>query len=390
MNSLTPDPNREPHEPAVGSAAPVYTGMEGRVTRGRKHVSEEPGPFKIIEGRYLQDILEQPDALRNALAGLAESTPRTDVARKLNAGEFQRVVLTGMGTSLHALYPLHLALSRHGLASFWIETAELLLGFEALFRPDTLLVVVSQSGESAEIVNLLSRAAAFGHVLGITNREGSRLGRQAGSTVLLRAGVESSVSCKSYLTTLAVLHWLRALLCQGDLAGALRDLRPAERGVRSYLTHWREHVNELITLTDGIQSIFVTGRGESLATANAAGLILKESTRHPAEGMSCAAFRHGPMEMAGSGVLVLIYAGDKRVSHLNRRLAEDIIRNGGRALRAAQAGVSRGAFKLPKTIPALQPIVEILPVQMLSLALAARDGREAGRFERASKTTTIA
>jgi glucosamine--fructose-6-phosphate aminotransferase (isomerizing) len=56
----------------------------------------------------------------------------------------------------------------------------------------------------------------------------------------------------------------------------------------------------------------------------------------------------------------------------------------------AAEGASAGVFRLPRTSPALQPIVEILPVQMLSLALAARDGREAGRFERASKVTVVA
>lgn len=349
-----------------------------------------PANFPIIEGPYLKDILDQPQALKHALDGLGENASLAEVARHLAAGTLRRVVLTGMGSSLHALYPLHLALSRRGLASFWVETAELLLGFDAFYQPDTLLVAVSQSGESAEIVNLLSRAAEFGHVLGVTNHEGSRLGRQAGTLLLLHAGAESTVSCKSYLTTLAVLHWLGVRLCQGDPSKARHELQAVEQSVRDYLVHWREHVGELIALTDNIQSIFVTGRGESLATTGTAGLILKESTRHHAEGMSCAAFRHGPMEMAGAQVLVLVYAGDERVSHLNRRLVEDVTRGGGRAVLVAAEGASAGVFRLPRTSPALQPIVEILPVQMLSLALAARDGREAGRFERATKVTTVA
>lgn len=349
-----------------------------------------PANFPIIEGPYLKDILDQPQALKQALDGLGENASLAEVARHLAAGTLRRVVLTGMGSSLHALYPLHLALSRRGLASFWVETAELLLGFDALYQPDTLLVAVSQSGESAEIVNLLSRATEFGHVLGVTNHEGSRLGRQAGTLLLLHAGAESTVSCKSYLTTLAVLHWLGVRLCQGDPSKARHELQAVEQSVRDYLVHWREHVGELMALTDNIQSLFVTGRGESLATTGTAGLILKESTRHHAEGMSCAAFRHGPMEMAGAQVLVLVYAGDERVSHLNRRLVEDVTRGGGRAVLVAAEGASAGVFRLPRTSPALQPIVEILPVQMLSLALAARDGREAGRFERATKVTTVA
>jgi glutamine---fructose-6-phosphate transaminase (isomerizing) len=364
---------------ATASSTPAVGNLEAR-----------PEHFPIIEGPYLRDILDQPAALRNAVDGVAESPLLAAVARKLSAGKFRRVLLTGMGTSLHALYPLHLALSRRGVASFWTETAELLLGFEALHRPDTLLITVSQSGESAEIVSLLRRARSFGHVIGVTNHPCSRLGRRADTVLLLHAGAESTVSCKSYLTTLAVLHWLGVRLGQGDVKEALSELRTAEHGVRSYLARWREHVAEWWRLTEDIQGIFVTGRAESLATTGTAGLILKESTRRSAEGSSCAAFRHGPMELAGPRVLVLVYAGDVRVSGVNRRLVRDINRGGGRAVLAAVAGASAGALKLPRTCPAVRPIVEILPVQMLSLALAARDGREAGRFERASKITTVA
>ena len=378
MNTSVREANDDPRDPSATS---------GTLTGG---VTEAPSArFPVIEGPYLRDLLDQPVALQRAVDGLAQNNSITEVARELAAGKFRRVVLTGMGSSLHALYPLHLALSRQGVASFWLETAELLLGFDGLYRPDTLLVAVSQSGESAEIVNLLRRAGEFGHILGVTNNPLSRLGRASGATLLLHAGVESTVSCKSYLTTLAVLHWLRSALLQGDLSAALAELQAVQSGVGAYLAHWRAHVDELLALTEGVQSLFVTGRGESLATTGTAGLILKESTRHHAEGMSCAAFRHGPLEMIGDKVFVLVFAGDERVAGLNRRLVEDMLRSGGRAGLAATKGASARVFDLPVTPSALQPIVEILPVQMLSLALAARAGREAGRFERASKITVI-
>ena len=137
-----------------------------------------------------------------------------------------------------------------------------------------------------------------------------------------------------------------------------------------------------------VRSIFVTGRGSSLATAGTGGLILKESTRQPAEGMSCPAFRHGPIEMIGEHVLVLVLAGEARVASLHRRLAEDIRRGGGKVALIEAGETVPDVFRLPPVPEALLPLVEILPVQMLSLALAARDGREAGRFERATKITT--
>ncbi|MBN2507866.1 MAG: SIS domain-containing protein [Verrucomicrobia bacterium] len=375
-----PDP--DPNTPRPGSAGADRTAATSAATKAAS------APLPVVEGPYLRDILDQPAALHRAARGLRDVPSLAGLKRKLADGALRRVVLTGMGSSLYALYPLHLALSRHGTDSFWVETSELLLGFETLCRPDTLLVAVSQSGESVEIVNLLSRAAAFGHVLGVTNRENSPLGLHAGTRLLLHAGAEATVACKSYVTTLAVLHWLGAGLCGDDPAKALGDLEAATPAVADYLDRWREHVAELIPWTEGIQSVFVTGRGESLATAGTAGLILKESTRRHAEGMSGAAFRHGPLEMAGPRALVLVYAGDERVSRLNRRLAEDVNRHGGRAAVVADDVASGPVFTLPPTAPALRPITEILPAQMLSIALAARDGREAGRFERASKITT--
>ena len=344
----------------------------------------------IIEGPYLADLLAQSAALCAARENLANATLAEGVVAGLHSGQFHRVVLTGMGSSLHALYPLHRALGRHGVASHWIETAELLLGFDALYRQDTLLVAVSQSGESAEIVALMQRAGEFGDVIGVTNNPKSQLGRAAASTVTLQAGVESTVSCKTYLNTLSVLHWIGAQLTGGDMRAALAELESAEHAVRDYLADWREHVAALLPLLDGVESIFVTGRGDSLASAGTGGLILKESTHRHAEGMSCAAFRHGPLEMAGARVLVLILEGDERVAALHRRLAEEIVRGGGQAALVSASDSSAEVFRLPQVAASLRALGEILPVQMLSLALAARDGREAGRFERASKITNIA
>ncbi len=345
----------------------------------------------ILEGPYLADLLDQPAALRAVREELSGARLEATVLDGLRSGRLRRVLLTGMGSSLHALYPLHRRLSASGVDSHWIETAELLLGFALRQGEETLLVAVSQSGESAEMVSLLRNAEKFGGVIGVTNDTASTLGRAAGSTLRLCAGVESTVSCKTYVATLAALHWLGAVLTGGDAALALREIEAAEAAVRGYLVRWREHVAELLPRLAGVTSIFVTGRGDSLATAETGGLILKESTRQPAEGMSAAAFRHGPLEMAGEHVLVLICEGEEAVAAQHRRLVADIAAGGGRAaLLTSGDGATAEVFRLPAVPADVRPIVEILPVQMLSLALAARDGFEAGRFLRASKITQIA
>lgn len=335
---------------------------------------------------YITDILAQPAVLQSVITKL--STSAFDPAIK--ATKYRRIVLTGMGSSLHALYPLHRALSSEDVTSHWIEAAELLLGFDSFFAKDTLLIAVSQSGESAEVAKLMERASEFGHVIGVTNNAASTLGRAAGTVLLMQAGVESTVSCKTYLATLAGLHWLKAQLTVGDARVSLDELAQVQSAVSGYLSKWKEHVAELVPLLNGVTSVFVTGRGDSLATAGTGGLILKESTRQHAEGMSAAAFRHGPLEMAGAKVLVLIFEGDATTAVLHRRLADDIVRGGGRALLIGEQATAVKAFQLLSVPATVRPIVEILPIQMLSLALAERDGFEAGRFERASKITNIA
>jgi glucosamine--fructose-6-phosphate aminotransferase (isomerizing) len=116
-------------------------------------------------------------------------------------------------------------------------------------------------------------------------------------------------------------------------------------------------------------------------------LILKESTRIHAEGMSSAAFRHGPMEMLDRDMATLVFTGEERTRQLNQRLAQELAASGQRCYEIGP-GAALAPFRLLESEPLLQPVLEILPVQMMTLALAGLAGREAGRFERASKVTT--
>ena len=139
---------------------------------------------------------------------------------------------------------------------------------------------------------------------------------------------------------------------------------------------------------DGVRHVFVVGRGRSLAAAGTGGLILKEAAHFPAEGMSSAAFRHGPFELLASHVFVLVFAGNAAASPLNRKLAADIQPAGNRAALVARDVLS-GVFRLPAVPESLQPLMEILSVEMLTLALPALAGTEAGKFRLASKITSI-
>ncbi|MBC8011193.1 MAG: SIS domain-containing protein [Burkholderiales bacterium] len=148
-------------------------------------------------------------------------------------------------------------------------------------------------------------------------------------------------------------------------------------------------MRELAALLAPARSLFLTGRGASLAAVGAGALILKESTRMHAEGMSAPSFRHGPLEMCGPHLAVFAYEGDVATVALNRLLVADVRAAGGVAALVGPSAES-AALRLPVVESPLRPLFEMPPAQMISLALAARQGREPGRFERATKVTIVA
>jgi glucosamine--fructose-6-phosphate aminotransferase (isomerizing) len=343
--------------------------------------------FSRLEGNYLRDLLDEPQVLGRTLAGLQESAALLELARDLERRVFRRVVLTGMGASFHALNPLFLSLNKAGITTLMLETSELVHLMPEMLDATTLVVVVSQSGKSVEVIRLLKMRKPV-RILAVTNHANSELARRADALVLTQAGEEFSVSCKTYVTMLLALQWLRGVLCRGDVARVAGELSGAAPAAERYLTAWRDHVRELWSEMKDVKHLFLAGRGESLAAAGTGGLILKESARFHAEGMSSAAFRHGPFEMVRAGVFVLIFAGASGASALNQRLAEDVRKAGGRAALVGPDAES-SVYRLAGAWSLISPILEILPVQMMSLALAGLVNREPGKFELITKVTTI-
>ena len=290
-----------------------------------------------------------------------------------------------MGSSYHTLHPLNLTLIGAGLSPVMIETSELIHYGLPLCDANTLLVLVSQSGRSAEILRLIE---LNGHssIIGVTNTPGSRLAENSNLTLVTQAGPEASVSCKTYVAGLLALQWLGAVFTGKNERETLERLKPTVRLVSYYLASWQSYVQQLAERLHGIDHLFLTGRGGSLAAVGTGALTTKESAHFHAEGMSSAAFRHGPMEMLKDNMFTVVFEGDPNTRELNHHLVRDL------AARRCRCGwIGEGAdfspFRLPKGDPLLRPILEILPVQMITLALAGLAGREAGHFEHSSKVT---
>jgi len=342
--------------------------------------------LSIVEGPYLRDILDQPRALRETHRRLEVPAGLEAVRRRLAEDGYRRVVLTAMGGSFHGLWPLHLRLLEQGRPSLMVETSELLHYQRGLLGKQTLIVVCSQSGRSVEAVRALDERDGATVVV-VTNTAESPLSRGADATILTHAGEEATVSCKTWVAAQLALHWLGAALGGEDLEATRAALGTAEGAAAAYLEGWRGHVEGFASELAETRCVFVVGRGPSLAAAGTGGLILKESTHRPAEGMSSAAFRHGPIEILGGSVFVLVYAGPARTRSLNERLVADVRAAGARAGLVSPDAEPPGLRLAGLTEPT-RPALELLPVEMMTLALAAQDGREAGRFEVAGKITT--
>jgi glutamine---fructose-6-phosphate transaminase (isomerizing) len=346
-----------------------------------------PVDLSVVEGDYFHDLLSQPDSLRDTIGQLTESKELQILTSRLQRRKFKTVVLTGMGSSFHGLNPLLLQLTNAGHPATLVETSELIYYRRRLLTPDTLLVAVSQSGRSIEMIRLLNENHRRALIIAVTNTAASPLGRRSSAMVLTRAGEECSVSCKTYVCALLALKFLGDQLCEVPMARTRKELNAILRPVAHYLAGWKEHVEFMLPRLNGVHQLFLVGRGPSLAAVGTGALILKESTQFPAEGLSSAAFRHGPFEMVGPETFVLVFAGDSKTKQLNKRLVEDVRANQGCAEMVAQ-NAGECAYCLPTVPTSLLPVMEILPVQMLTLALAAIKGREPGKFRLASKITT--
>src|SRR5262249_46562360 len=153
----------------------------------------------------------QPQALQATLASLAEPGLWAATSRFWAERRWKRVVLTGMGSSYHAFHPFNLTLIDCGLTPVLMETSELVHYGNSLLDHETLVVVAWQSGRSAEVLRLLA-VNKHAPMLGITNTADSPLARACDRTLLLQAGPEATVSCKTYVATILLLQWLAALV----------------------------------------------------------------------------------------------------------------------------------------------------------------------------------
>lgn len=336
------------------------------------------------DSAFAADILAQPDRLRQLNL---QHLPETMASLGGEIGSFRRVVLTGMGASHAALRPLWLTLVSKGQQAWLVESSELLASFLPLVDGSTLVIAASQSGRSAELVALAGEIGARGgRLLAITNNVESPLADAAQAVIDIDAGEENAVSTKTYLNTLAVGLALGRLVDRRPLGDVLQRTADAMAG---YLQQWRSHVEALKAEIGLPERLYFLARGTSMAAAECGALITKEAAKWPVEAQGAAQFRHGPLELADERLNVIILAGaDERMRALNQALERDLVAYGARAFRLDH-GAPSAALDIPETDADARPLLEIVPLQLLSIALAEQAGLTPGVFRHLSKVTTV-
>jgi glucosamine--fructose-6-phosphate aminotransferase (isomerizing) len=330
---------------------------------------------------FEHDIADQADALR---AFAASTTAREPAAPP--APPYERIVLTGMGSSHFAALPTWRRLVEHGLPAWWVDAGQL-LDAPHLVNDKTLLIATSQSGASGEIVALLESGVRPASLTAITNDETSPLAKAAHRVIALHSGSEATVSTKSYINTLAAHDRLAATLLHqpGDeISAAIAALEQFDGAdalapIAAGLLH-----------ADNPRLAYI-GFGDHGATALYAGLITKEGAKIPAEGYVGGQFRHGPFELAGPGLTAVLHgAADPAANRQLARIGADLLAAGSTVVAAAGLDLPGATVHLPPPDAGLtaQLTHGALVAQHLTVAIARARGITPGAFAYGSKITT--
>ena len=343
-------------------------------------------PLGKFPDRFLSEIAGQPDAIRRAAAGLEEQTTALAKAREAG-GRASAVVFTGMGASYNACYVPVTLLTQRGVHAVIVDSAELLHFRLPTLTADTLLVCVSQSGESAEPVALMEALAerrSRPTVVSVTNGLENRIARAADLCLDMCTGEEAGPSTMTFAASLTVLA---ALFSEGEADGAGATAAQLER----LLAQPETDADALVEWLGERPTLALLGRGCARAASETGALVLKEAAHLAAEALEAGQFRHGPIELAGPGLAAIVVATEPATRALDLALAADLVAAGAAVLVAVHDGAAPdGARTLTvgDVPPALAPAVAILPAQLIAWRLARWRGLDPCAFAVGSKVTT--
>ena len=364
----------------------------------------ELGDFKHY---MLKEIHEQSRAIRQTLRGRVDVRSGQVVLGGVNEhardlAKARRIVFVGQGTALHAAMIGEYLMESLAKIPTEVEFASEFRYRNPIVEDGTVVIAISQSGETADTLAALEEARQRGALgLGVVNVVGSTISRETDAGVYLRVGPEIGVaSTKAFVgqvmvtTMLATFIGRRRFLSQDQVNALLAGMD----GIP-------EMIDRVVGLSDQIRTAttrFVErdnwlflGRGVNYPVALEGALKLKEISYIHAEGMPAAEMKHGPIALIDEGMPVVFVATrnsqyEKVVSNI-----EEVRSRGGHVIAVATEGdteikgLCEEVFYVPDVIEPLQPLLTVVPLQLLAYHAAVLRGRDVDKPRNLAKSVTV-
>ena len=381
---------------------------------GQKHVHVEEienGVAASDKGAHphfmLKEIFEQAETIRNAFRGRLDPDEATAKLGGLNLTseqlrDVERIFVLGCGTALHAgMVGKYLI---ETLAKIPVDTqhaSEFRYG-DSPVHEKTLFFAVSQSGETADTLGALREAKRRGfRCLGICNNVSSTIARESDGGVYMHAGPEIGVAATKSFTSQVVIFTLLGLLL-----GRLRSLSAAHgREILEALEKLPEHIQAVLKRSDEIRqvaqkfararSMLFLGRLANFPIALEGALKMKEITYVHAEGYPSAELKHGVIALIDKETPTVLIATHDGVYDKNLGSLQEIKARGGPVLAVAHegdtklGGLADSVFAVPRTHELVQPILNVIPLQLFSYHTAVALGRDVDKPRNLAKSVTV-
>ena len=369
-------------------------------------------PIMAEKGGYrhfmLKEIYEQPRAITDTFRGrIAPETgtivlPDVNLDRSVVRG-IERVLFVACGTAWHAGMLGRSMVERLAGLPAEVDLASEFRYRDALVGPETLVVAVSQSGETADTLGAVKAARVKGcPILAITNVVGSALAREATGTLYMHAGPEIGVASTKAFSTMIVATYLLGLWLGGqretitteDVRKRIRDLVEIPRLVEQTL-ELDGKVAELARHLSGARDFLYLGRGFQYPIALEGALKLKEISYIHAEGHAGGEMKHGPIALITDGLPVVAVAprdgsyermlGNVEEVRARERLVIAVVQAGDRAVASKAAHV----LEIPPCADLLAPLLTVIPLQLLAYHIAVRRGCDVDQPRNLAKSVTV-
>ncbi|MFF2953850.1 glutamine--fructose-6-phosphate transaminase (isomerizing) [Kitasatospora sp. NPDC057965] len=359
----------------------------------------------------LKEIAEQPKAVADTLLGRIGTDGRLtlDELRMSDADlrSVDKVVIVACGTAFHAGMIAKYAIEHWTRIPCEVEVASEFRYRDPIMGPGTLVIAISQSGETMDTLMALRHAREQGaKVLAICNTNGSTIPRESDAVLYTHAGPEVAVaSTKAFLTQLVACYLVALYLGQvrgtkwGDeILAVIKELGDAPKQVEQVL-ETMEPVRELARSLAGARSVLFLGRHVGFPVALEGALKLKELAYMHAEGFAAGELKHGPIALIEEGLPVVVVVPsprgrsilhDKIVSNI-----QEIRARGARTIVIAEEGdeavvpYADHLIRIPVTPTLLQPLVSTVPLQVFACELATAKGHEVDQPRNLAKSVTV-